>query len=150
MPCGHWLQEALCVFVWDIRGHNRVGLNKANDKGPMTRTKRSVAGVYWVAVWKCYQKLQARTICYKSLPTDKPISCYLWKHNIYLEAMKLCIRASVQRLRGHCSTVSEARLRIWEVKHCWTISQVKSTVFILLWLLRKTFANSLKTKSQIL
>lgn len=30
MPCGHLLQEALCVFVWDITGHNRVGPNKAS------------------------------------------------------------------------------------------------------------------------
>lgn len=51
---GNDCKRLFCVFVWDIRGHNWVGLNKANDQEPMTRAKRSVAGVYWVAVWKCY------------------------------------------------------------------------------------------------
>lgn len=31
---------------------------------------------------------QALSICNKSLPTDKPISCYLWKRNIYSEAVR--------------------------------------------------------------
>lgn len=39
MPCGQWLQEALYVFVWDIRGHNRVGLNKANDQAQWPEQK---------------------------------------------------------------------------------------------------------------
>ena len=56
---------------------------------PMTRAKRSVDRVYWVAVWKCYQAPQALVMCNKSLPTDKLISCYLWKHNIYLDLPRL-------------------------------------------------------------
>lgn len=39
MPRGQWLQEAICVFVWDIRGHNRVELNKAKDQAQWPEQK---------------------------------------------------------------------------------------------------------------
>lgn len=88
---------------------------------PMTRNqwpqqKRSVAGVYWVAVLKCYWTLQALTICNKSLPTDKPISCYLWKRNIYLEAGEVVgssISAPVNR--SVVPTLSEDELNTCDV-----------------------------------
>ncbi|KAM3590988.1 uncharacterized protein V6R79_020176 [Siganus canaliculatus] len=53
---------------------------------------------------------KALTICNKSLRTDKAISCYLWKNNIYLEAVRLQVQASLRQLRGRYSAVSEAGL----------------------------------------
>lgn len=41
--------------------------------------------------------------CNKSLPTDKPISCYLWMHNIYLDALRLWDQASVHHELRDCS-----------------------------------------------
>lgn len=43
--------------------------------------------------------------CNKSLPTDKPISCYLWMHNIYLDALRLLDQASVHHELRDCSSL---------------------------------------------
>lgn len=79
----------LCLHEAHIRDPNRVGLNEADDRGPMTKAKRSVARVYWVAFGKFYQTLEALTICNKSLQTHGAISGYLWKRNIYSEASRV-------------------------------------------------------------
>lgn len=57
----------------------------------MTRAKK-VSGRSLLG-WRL-KTLQALSICHKSLPTDKPISCYLWKRNIYSEVVRSEVPAS--------------------------------------------------------
>lgn len=79
------------VVAWGIMGPNWVGLNEANDQEPTRRAKK-VSGRSLLG-WRL-KTLQALSICNKSLPTDRPISCYLWKRNIYSEAVRSEIPAS--------------------------------------------------------